>query len=69
MAAAAPTVLKVSDGHVVDYGLTWFRLKNNGEIIKRVASPVTGVKTKPLKPGEEAKARKALAAYLKHGSV
>lgn len=60
-----PTISTMdNDDVVVDYGLIWFRVNADGEIIRKTAT-THGVKISPATPAEIHKVRAALAAGAK----
>lgn len=65
MSASTPDVRFLANGDaVVDWGLTWFRVRSNGEIIRKTAAP-SGVTTKPATQSEIRKVRACLEAAKK----
>lgn len=60
-----PEIRHLDNGDtVVDFGLTWFRVRSDGEVTKKIAAP-SGVRVKPATVRE---ARKILALIQQHSA-
>jgi len=60
-----PEIRKLDDGDtVVDYGLTWYRVRQDGTITKKIAK-VEGVDQRPATNAEARKIQKLLSSAVR----